>query len=64
MKYEPPVTVWALTLLRTECVFQLVTDYNLIKCWGVERTSVLFSSVYIYIIMWEQSIYQTHLIIQ
>jgi len=39
-------------VLRTECTFQLVTDSNLIKCWDVERTSVLFFNVYIYIIMW------------
>lgn len=39
-------------MLRTECMFQLVTDHNLIKYWGVERTWVHFSNVYIYIIMW------------
>lgn len=37
---------------------QPVTDHDLIKCWGVERTCVLFPNVCIYIIMLEQSIYQ------
>lgn len=33
-------------------MFQLVTYYNLIKCWGVERTFLLFINMYVYIIMW------------
>lgn len=52
MKYELPVTLNVNPMLRTECMFRLVTDYDLIKCWGVERTCVLFFNVYIYIIMW------------